>query len=95
MVITMELKHVILRGKRYFFRMRVPDDCIRQLGKKEIVQSLHTGDPLEAKTSAAQLEEQWKQKFNTVRKHKATTTRPFNIRNRDSLDKRLRLQELY
>ncbi len=40
MVITMSLKHVIIRGKTYFFRLRIPRDCIEQLGRKEVTQSL-------------------------------------------------------
>ena len=51
MVITMELKHVILRGETYFFRMRVPQDCVEQVGKKEIIYSLKTKDPLMAQAN--------------------------------------------
>jgi|GEM_PF-2353520 len=40
MAITMELKRVILRGKTYYFRMPVPKDCIKAIGKTEIVVSL-------------------------------------------------------
>jgi hypothetical protein len=37
MVITMELRYVIQRGKKYYFRMLVPKDCVKAIGKTEIV----------------------------------------------------------
>lgn len=68
MVITMELKHIILRGKTYHFRMPVPKDCVRKIGKTEIVQSLRTDNPLEAQKAAKFLEQTWANKFRAIRK---------------------------
>ena len=52
MVITMELKHVIKRGEKYYFRMLVPKDCVKTIGELEIVQSLKTGEPSSRLTEA-------------------------------------------
>ncbi len=67
MVITMELKHVILRGETYFFRMRVPQDCVEQVGKKEITYSLQTKDPLKAQATAKEAAQAWAAKFRRIR----------------------------
>jgi len=53
MVITMELKRVILRGRACCFLMPVPRDCVKAIGKTETVVSLKTKDPLATKTVSA------------------------------------------
>jgi integrase len=63
----MELKHVILRGETYFFRMRVPQDCLEQVGKKEIIYSLKTKDPLAAQATAKEMAQAWAAKFRRIR----------------------------
>jgi len=68
MVITMELKNVVLRGKTYHFRLRVPKDCVSNVGKKEVLQSLKTTDPLEARKMAGKLEADWTARFEEMRK---------------------------
>jgi integrase len=70
MVITMKIKHVIKRGKIYYFRMPVPKDCIKTIGKTEIILTLKTGDPLTAKTEAEKLEALWTGNFEKVRNSK-------------------------
>lgn len=66
MVITMAIKHVILRGETYFFRMRVPQNCVDKIGKQEIIQSLKTSDLLEAGMAAKKLADSWKAKFRSA-----------------------------
>jgi integrase len=63
----MELKHVILRGETYFFRMRVPQDCVEQVGKKEIICSLKTKDPLKAQATAKEAAQGWAARFRRIR----------------------------
>jgi len=67
MVLTMEVKNVILRGRTYHFRLRVPGDCIQKTGRKEISQSLKTGDPAEAAIAAKKLEQVWAAEFKAIR----------------------------
>ena len=67
MVIKMDIKNVIRRGGKFHFRMRVPKDCVKKIGKREIVQSLKTEDPLEARKEAQRLEKIWAAKFNEAR----------------------------
>ena len=67
MVIKMELKNVIQRGGNFSFRMRVPKDCIKKIGKREIVQSLKTSDPVVAAEAAKKLARQWEDKFKACR----------------------------
>ena len=67
MVITMEIKYVVKRGKQYYFRMLVPKDCVKTIGKREIVIALKTSDPLVAKTSAAKLGAFWAEQFKKAR----------------------------
>ena len=74
MVITMDIKHVTLRGETYIFRMRVPQDCTEEIGKKEIVVSLKTKDDSAVKASAARLEAFWTERFKEAREAKSPTT---------------------
>ena len=46
--------------------MPVPQQCITKIGKREIVQSLKTTDPQEAKTAAKKLAAVWKEKFRSL-----------------------------
>jgi hypothetical protein len=32
MLVMVDMKNVVLRGETYFFRMRVPHDCVEQVG---------------------------------------------------------------
>ena len=68
MVITMELKHVIKRGETYWFRMRTPQDCVKGVGKKEIIKSLATKDPLVAQARAKEISKLWASNFELIRK---------------------------
>jgi hypothetical protein len=52
MIVMVHMKNVIRRGEAYCFRMRVPKDCVDQIGKKEIVYSLKTKNDREAQAVA-------------------------------------------
>ena len=47
--------------------MPVPKDCIKAIGKTEIVVSLKTKDPMATKASVARLEAFWTARFNEAR----------------------------
>ncbi len=68
MIVMVNMKSVILRGKTYYFRMGVPKDCVSTIGKTEVTQSLKTTDELEAKVAAAGLKKTWTAKFASIRK---------------------------
>ncbi|MFA5689310.1 MAG: DUF6538 domain-containing protein [Kiritimatiellales bacterium] len=67
MVVNMTVDHVTLRGKIFYFRMRVPKDCLSAIGRREIVQSLKTDDPVKAKIEAKKLTALWMNEFHRIR----------------------------
>ena len=60
MIVVVNMKNVIQRGKAYFFRIAVPADCQEEIGQREIVVSLRTKKPLEAEKKAEPVREKWK-----------------------------------
>ena len=48
MIVVVNMKNIILRGKTYYFRIGVPADCREELKQREIVESLRTRNPLAA-----------------------------------------------
>lgn len=68
MIVMVNMKNVILRGKTYHFRMGVPKDCVTAVGKTEVTESLKTTDKLEANAAAARLKKTWTAKFEAIRK---------------------------
>ncbi len=73
MVITITMKNVRLRNGIYEFRMAVPADCQDAVGKKEITQSLQTGDASQADVLAKDLTAEWKTEFKKIRAGKNGT----------------------
>jgi integrase len=67
MVIIITMRNVRLRNETYEFRMAVPADCEDSVGKKEITQSLKTGDSSLADVLAKELTSEWKAKFKKIR----------------------------
>jgi hypothetical protein len=72
MIVMVYMKNVIRRGETYCFRMRVPKDCVEQVGKKEIVYSLKTKNDREAQVAAEEMTQAWTAKFKRIRT-------PFNV----------------
>jgi hypothetical protein len=68
MIVMVNMKNVILRGKTYYFRMGVPKECAAAVGKTEVTQSLKTADELEARKAADLLTKKWTAKFEAIRK---------------------------
>lgn len=48
-----KLNNLLIRNGTYYFRVRVPQDLLASIGKKEIKVSLKTKDPLEIKSKLA------------------------------------------
>ena len=67
MIFVVRMKNIIQRGERFYFRMVVPSDCKKAVGKKEITQSLKTKDPVVAKEKAEKLTKEWKARFEAIR----------------------------
>ena len=76
MILTVETKNIILRGEIYHFRMGVPKDCAKALGKTEITQSLRTTDKVKAMAEAQRLTDTWSTKFKRMRTDRPQSTRP-------------------
>lgn len=72
MIIVVKMKNLIQRGKNYYFRLTVPQDCKETVGKREILLSLKTDDPLKATKEADKLTEHWKACFDNLRKSKVS-----------------------
>lgn len=68
MVITITMKNLRERNGIFEFRMAVPKDCQESVGQTEITQTLKTKHPAEAATLANGLTNQWKAKFDAIRK---------------------------
>jgi hypothetical protein len=66
-MIIITMRNVRLRNETYEFRMAVPADCEDSVGKKEITQSLKTGDSSLADVLAKELTSEWKAKFKKIR----------------------------
>ncbi len=49
------IANVVLRGRAFYFRRRVPADLRERLGRRELVRSLAIVDPRAARTRACQL----------------------------------------
>ena len=67
MIVMVYMKNVIRRGETYCFRMRVPKDCVEQVGKKEIIYSLKTKNDREAQAAAEEMTQAWTAKFKRIR----------------------------
>ncbi|MDH3982105.1 MAG: hypothetical protein OES84_04300, partial [Kiritimatiellaceae bacterium] len=75
MVVVVKIKNVILRGETYYFRMVVPSDCRKVVGKREISLSLKTNDATIAKSKADPLTEKWAKEFAHIRLGQASKRR--------------------
>ncbi len=71
MIVKIKMKNVILRGKIYYFRMRVPASCQSALEKREIVESLKTENHFEAEAAAKKRTAYWAAEFKKIRAPKA------------------------
>jgi integrase len=76
MILTVKMKNITLRGEIYHFRMGVPKDCVKALGKTEITQSLYTTDKVKAMSEAQRLTDTWSAKFNRMRTGRPQSVRP-------------------
>lgn len=65
--ITLKVKHVIIRGDVYHFRMSIPTDLRSHYGKREHIESLHTRDELEASNKATALSAKYKEEHQHLR----------------------------
>ena len=74
MIVVVDMKNVILRGKTYYFRIVVPADCREELGCREVVESLGTKNPLVADERVVPLRKKWKAAFKTIRSPSTTST---------------------
>ncbi|VGO23138.1 DUF6538 domain-containing protein [Pontiella sulfatireligans] len=73
-VISMRITNTVKRNGWYHFRLSVPADLRKRVGRNEITKSLDTRDPHEAKYMTGQLTEEWKLTFDGMRGNTAVLT---------------------
>lgn len=67
------LSYLLRRGASYYARMRVPNDLVDSVGKKELVKSLGTKDENEAKRLMWPVVESWNRQFDDLRARRILT----------------------
>lgn len=63
----LKVKNCVLRNQTYHARLAVPHDLRELVGKREITQSLKTGDPFKAEKLASSVLLKWKHTFQQMR----------------------------
>lgn len=83
--------HLLKRGGSYSVRRKVPADLVDRLGRKEIVRSLGTKDPVEAKRRVREASVQIDREFDAARAAINGTAQrpPFHLKSSITYDERM------
>ena len=71
-----KVPHLVIKGGRFYFRRRVPEELVKHIGKAEVTQSLGDVTSAQARVAVEQLAAQWQAHFLAERHRLGLASNP-------------------